>query len=137
MSSKLWKKKSMWNSSSCWRKSWVCACWVCSCSGSLTLYTLYGTRVSTSGLFICISLELESLRLNFLHWTRASNTRNTSLLKCFKNMPTNEIVAKIMFKWKISLSLKGRKDNVASYLPWNFANSNPIINPIPQTFYNT
>ena len=35
------------------------------------------------------------------------------------------------------VSLKGRKDNVASYIPWNFANSNPIINPIPQRFHNS
>ena len=66
-----------------------------------SLYTLYETRVSIHGLFIYISLELESQRLEFLHWTWVSKARDTNLLKCFENMPTNEIVAKIMIKWKI------------------------------------
>ena len=83
----MWKKKSTWNLSLMSKNIWVYACWgmvVGSTSSSSSfgfffffsssiyfLLTLYGTRVLETqvprGLFIHISLKLESLRLEFLH----------------------------------------------------------------------
>ena len=53
-------------------------------------------------LFFHISLELESLRLDFFHWTWASKAWDVNLLKCFKNMLTNKIDVKIMLNGKFS-----------------------------------
>ena len=116
----MWKKKSTWNLSLMSKNIWVYACWgmvvgstsysssfgffFFSSSSIYFLLTLYGTRVLETqvphGLFIHISLKLESLRLEFLHWTRASKAQDVSLLKCFKNMSINEIVTRIMFNDK-------------------------------------
>ena len=80
---------------------------------------LHGTRVSLKkdlglcvlGLFLLwVSFSVHTqwnsslyTWIIYLHHlgTRVSKARDTSLLKSFKNMPTNEIVAKIMIKWKI------------------------------------
>ena len=43
------------------------------------------------------------MRLDFVRWNRVWQTRDVSLLKCFKNMLTNEIVAKMMLNGKKSL----------------------------------
>ena len=47
------------------------------------------------GLFTHVRLELK-----FLYWTRVFKGRDASLLKCFKNMPTNKIIAKIILNGK-------------------------------------
>ena len=61
--------------------------------------------VPAVGLFSIHALWNSSLYtwIIYLHQlgTRVSKAQDANLLKCFENMPTNEIVANIMIKWQI------------------------------------
>ena len=63
------------------------------------LYTLWNLSLIETqvlhGLFTHVSLELE-----FLYRTRVFKAQDASLLKCFKNMPTNKIIALIILNGK-------------------------------------
>ena len=85
------------------------------------------------GLFTHVRLELK-----FLYWTRVFKGRDASLLKCFKNMPTNKIIAKIILNGKnlhlnlaqtwtkltYNVRVRARKKSKSLSLAWLSSSSN-------------